>query len=43
MPEDLDNKASRLTKKGGGIPKSAIIRKAVARYVQATDKQPTTA
>ena len=39
MPKDLDDKASRLTKKGG-IPKSAIIRKAVARYVQDTDKQP---
>ena len=39
MPKDLDDKASRLTKKEG-IPKSAIIRKAVARYVQNTDKQP---
>ena len=42
MPKDLDNKASRLTKKEG-IPDSAIICKAVARDVQATDKQPTTA
>lgn len=42
MPEDLDDKASRAAKKEG-IPKSAIIRKAVVRDVQATDKQPTTA
>jgi len=37
VPKDLDDKASRLTKKEG-IPDSAIIRKAVARYVQATGK-----
>ena len=42
VPKDLDDKASLLAKKEG-IPKSAIIRKAVARYVQDTDKQPTTA
>ena len=42
MPGDLDDKASQAAKKEG-IPKSAIIRKAVARYVQATDKQPTKA
>ena len=42
MPEDLDDKAGRLAKKEG-IPKSAIIRKAVARYVQAMAEQPTEA
>ena len=42
MPEDLDDKASRLAKKEG-IPKSAIIRKAVARYLQAMAEQPTEA
>lgn len=32
VPEDLDDRASRAAKKEG-IPKSAIIRKAVARYL----------
>ena len=35
VPEDLDDRASRAAKKEG-IPKSAIIRKAVARYLQDT-------
>ncbi|MBH9980911.1 MULTISPECIES: ribbon-helix-helix protein, CopG family [Bifidobacterium] len=42
MPKDLDDKASRLAKQEG-TNKSAIIRKAVAWYLQNTDKQPTTA
>ena len=41
MPKDLDDKASRLTKKEG-IPDSAIIRKAVARYGHGQE-QPTAA
>lgn len=42
VPKDLDDKASRAAKKEG-IPKSAIIRKAVACYVQAMNKQPAAA
>ena len=42
VPEDLDDRASRAAKKEG-IPKSGIIRKAVARYLQDADKQPAVA
>ena len=39
VPKDLDDKASQLAKQEG-TNKSAIIRKAVAWYVQGTGKQP---
>ena len=42
VPKDLDDKASQLAKQEG-TNKSAIIRKAVAWYLQNKDKQPTAA
>ena len=42
VPKDLDDKASQLAEQEG-TNKSAIIRKAVAWYLQNTDKQPTAA
>ena len=42
VPKDLDDKASQLAKQEG-TNKSAIIRKAVAWYVQSTGKQPAVA